>query len=90
MLPPDRRNAALVLAATIPGMRLFHEGQLEGRELKTSLHLGRRAEEPVDAATLLFHEKLLAALLHPALRVGNFAQLQPRDNSNHKRRLRHD
>lgn len=79
MLPPDRRNAAIVLAATVPGMRLFHEGQLEGRELKTSLHLGRRADEPVDAATLLFHEKLLAALRHPALRCGNFAQLQPRE-----------
>ncbi|MEO7330952.1 MAG: alpha-amylase family glycosyl hydrolase [Minicystis sp.] len=79
VLPSDRRNAATVLAATVPGMRLFHEGQLEGRELKASLHLARRAEEPVHELTLLFHEKLLDALRHPALREGNFAQLQPRE-----------
>jgi hypothetical protein len=79
MLPSDRRNAATVLAATVPGMRLFHEGQLEGRELKASLHLGRRADETPDDATLLFHEKLLAALRHPALRNGSFAQLHPRE-----------
>ncbi|MFO0762137.1 MAG: alpha-amylase family glycosyl hydrolase [Byssovorax sp.] len=79
MLPPDRRNAAILLAATAPGMRLFHEGQLEGREVKTSLHLGRRADESVSEPTLRFHEKLLQALKQPALRQGSFAQLHPRE-----------
>ncbi len=30
-----------------PGLRFFHEGQLEGRRVKVSMHLGRRPEEPV-------------------------------------------
>ncbi|EYF04361.1 alpha-amylase family glycosyl hydrolase [Chondromyces apiculatus] len=75
VLPPDRRRAATVLVATVPGMRFFHHGQLEGRKLRAPLHLARLQAEPVDARCLRFHEALLAALQKPALRSGSFATL---------------
>lgn len=77
VLPPDRRRAAAFLAATVPGMRFFHDGQLEGRKIRASLHLTRVQEERVDAGCLAFHEALLGALRRPALRSGSFATLTP-------------
>jgi hypothetical protein len=77
VLPPDRRRAAAVIAATVPGMRLFHHGQLEGRTIRASVHLARAAEEPVDEGCLAFYERLFAALRRPVLRSGSFATLKP-------------
>ena len=46
--PPPLHQAAAVITYLTPGLRFFHEGQLEGRRVKVSMHLGRRPEEPVD------------------------------------------
>ena len=46
--PPPVHQAAAVITFLTPGLRFFHEGQLEGRRVKVSMHLGRRPEEPVD------------------------------------------
>lgn len=78
VLPPDRRRAATFIAATVPGMRFLHHGQMEGRTMRASVHLARAAEEPVDEACLAFHERLLAAVRRPILRSGSFATLTPR------------
>jgi len=75
VLPPDRLRAAAFIVATVPGMRFFHHGQLEGRKIRTSVHLARGAEERVNRELLAFHEGLLAAIRRPALRSGNFATL---------------
>lgn len=77
VLPPDRRKAATLIAATVPGMRFFHHGQIEGRVTRTSVHLARAAGEADDADCLAFHERLFAALRRPTLRGGNFAPLTP-------------
>ena len=45
MFSPARERAAAVTIATIPGARLFHEGQFEGRKVRIPVFLGRR---PVD------------------------------------------
>src|SRR5690606_8887878 len=39
---PAQQRAAAVIAATSPGMRFFHEGELEGRTLHLPVQLGRR------------------------------------------------
>ena len=39
--PPPVHQAAAVVTYFTPGLRFFHEGQLEGRRLKVSMHLGR-------------------------------------------------
>jgi hypothetical protein len=50
VFPVDVHRAAAVIAFFVPGMRYFHEGQIEGRRRRLSMHLGRRPGEPVDRA----------------------------------------
>lgn len=70
--PAAKDRAAAVVAYTLPGARLFHEGQFEGRRVKLPVFLGRRPAEPVDAETQTFYARLLAALRDPALRDGQW------------------
>jgi hypothetical protein len=70
-LPEVHRPAALLTYLT-PGLRFFHEGQLEGRLAHASIHLARRRAEPVDASILAFYEQLLECLKRPQLRGGRW------------------
>jgi len=78
LLPSDRRRAATVLLATAPGMRFFHDGQLEGRKIKASVQLSRRAEEPVDETCLAFHDEIFRTMKLDVLRHGSFKLLSAR------------
>jgi Alpha amylase, catalytic domain len=69
---PARERAFAVATYTLPGARLFHEGQLEGRKIRLPVFLGRRPHEPVDEDLLTFYRKLLAATHHPAFRDGHW------------------
>ncbi len=66
-------RAAAVLVATLPGARLFHEGQFEGRKVRTPVFLGRRPEELVDEQMLAFYTKLLEAVNNPVFRDGEWS-----------------
>jgi hypothetical protein len=68
-----RARAAAVAVATLPGMRLFHEGQLEGRKVRLPVFLARRPAEPVDPALPGFYRRLLAEAALPVYRDGTFA-----------------
>jgi hypothetical protein len=68
-----RSRAAAVAVATLPGARLFHEGQFEGRRVRLPVFLARRPEEPADPALPAFYRKLLAEAAHPVYRDGAFA-----------------
>ena len=49
-------QAAAVITYLTPGLRFFHEGQLEGRRIKVSMHsLGCCPEEPVDSVLQEFY-----------------------------------
>jgi glycosidase len=75
----ERSRAAAVLALTLPGFRLFHEGKLDGSRVKLPVQLGRRpAEEPVPGLAQ-FYRRLLAALSHPVFHDGHWRQLDPRE-----------
>jgi glycosidase len=76
--PPVHAAAALLTYAT-PGLRFFHQGQLEGRRVRISPHLVRAPDEPVDAAVAKFYTRLLAALRHEALRDGVWSLLDCED-----------
>ncbi len=41
--PPDQHRAAAALTYLVPGLRFFHEGQLEGRRARAVIQLTRRA-----------------------------------------------
>lgn len=51
---------SLVLLSTLPGMRLFHHGQLEGRKIKAPLQLRRSPSEGGDPEIRAMYDKVLA------------------------------
>jgi hypothetical protein len=68
----DQHRAAAVVTFLLPGLRFFHEGQLEGRKVHVSMHLGRRPEERVNARLQAFYGRLLAALRRPETHDGTW------------------
>jgi hypothetical protein len=73
--PGPIHQAAAVIAYLTPGLRFFHEGQLQGRKKRLSPHLIRRPEEPIDAEVAKFYERLFAVLRRPLLREGQWQLL---------------
>jgi hypothetical protein len=65
-----KEEAAALTSATIPGARLFHEGQFEGRTVRTPVFLGRRAEERPNEELRNFYERLLEAVDGPLFHEG--------------------
>jgi hypothetical protein len=76
--PPQVLQAAAVVTYLAPGMRFFHEGQLEGRRRKAPLHLSRRPVESVDVACQSFFCLLLDCLKRPEVRGGRWRLLDCR------------
>ncbi len=70
---PEKERAAAVVTSTLPGARMFHEGQFEGRKIRLPVFLSRRPEEPVDTGLLEFYRTLLAAINSPVFRDGNWS-----------------
>jgi len=70
--PPGRGRAAAVTVATLPGARLFHEGQFEGRRVRLPVFLGRRPVEPAQPELQAFYAQLLQAIDRAALRDGTW------------------
>jgi hypothetical protein len=56
-----RHQPAAVLCATLPGMRLWHHGQLSGRRVRLPVMLRRARPEPDDELLGAFYERLLQA-----------------------------
>lgn len=75
---PEVHRAAAVATFLAPGLRFFHEGQLEGRRSKVSMHLGRRPVEPRDESLAPFYDGLLAALRRDEPRLGAWRLLELR------------
>ena len=74
--PPAVHMAAAVLTYLSPGLRFFHDGQIEGRRARISPHLGRRPDEPADHELQQFYSRLLAILRHPTMREGAWSLLE--------------
>ena len=70
---PGQERAAAVVVATLPGARLFHEGQFEGRKVRPPVFLGRRPDERVDAEMRGFYRRLLQAVNDPVFRDGEWS-----------------
>jgi hypothetical protein len=58
--------------ATLPGARLFHEGQFEGRKIKPPIFLGRRPQETADEELQSFYAALLKTIRSPVFRDGEW------------------
>ncbi|MFL5250279.1 MAG: hypothetical protein ACJ79V_20845, partial [Myxococcales bacterium] len=73
---PAAHDAAAIVTFLSPGMRFFHQGQLEGRRKRVSPHLVRAPAEPADRSRQEFYARLLQILRRPAVRDGDWAILE--------------
>jgi len=69
-------EAAAVITYLSPGLRFFHEGQLEGRRKRISPHLVRAPLEQPDRALQAFYSNIFGVLRRPILRDGEWRLLQ--------------
>src|SRR5207249_3797735 len=69
-------EAAAAITFLSPGLRFFHQGQLEGWMKRISPHLGRAPNEPVNEAIRQFYDRLLAVLRRPVVRDGRWQLLE--------------
>jgi glycosidase len=81
---PDIHKAAAILTFLSPGLRFFHQGQLEGRKKRISAHLVRAPKEQVDEDLQLFYNKLLDILHWHFFKNGDWklAECKPAWNGN--------
>ncbi|MGC2047502.1 MAG: alpha-amylase family glycosyl hydrolase [Gallionella sp.] len=70
---PNGKGRAVALAIlTLPGARLLHEGQFEGRKVRLPVFLGRRPEEPEDHDLIAFYGHLLIETVRDVFRNGEW------------------
>lgn len=67
---PEKSKAAAAVIATLPGLRLFHEGQFEGRRVHVPVQLQRRPEEEIQKDVEDFYRRLLGLASGEAFRRG--------------------
>ncbi|HEY1067181.1 MAG TPA: alpha-amylase, partial [Pirellulales bacterium] len=73
--PWEVHQAAAAITYLTPGLRFFHQGQLEGRRKRISPHLVRGPDEPCDEAIAAFYSQLFNALRTPIVREGDWSLL---------------
>lgn len=74
-LPVGRHRAGAVLAATVPGMFLVHDGQLDGSRVRSPVQFARRPDEPADPELQAFYAQLIDVLRDSGLRRGSSVRL---------------
>jgi hypothetical protein len=70
--PGAKQRAAAVTVGTLPGIRMFHEGEFEGRTVRPPVFLGRRPDEPVNEELRGFYARLLPAINRQLFRSGTW------------------
>jgi hypothetical protein len=71
--PGGKGRAAAVAVLTVPGARLLHEGQFEGRKVRLPVFLSRRPTEPFDQDILAFYGHLLKEINSDVFRNGEWS-----------------
>jgi glycosidase len=73
----SRLPALATLAATLPGMRFYHYGQLDGRSIHQPIELGPAIKELPDSAVRALYETLLRAANDAIFHDGQWRLLEP-------------
>jgi glycosidase len=73
--PGQMQEAAAVVTYLTPGLRFFHQGQLEGFRKRISPHLVRGPDEAIDSRQVEFYQRLLSVLRMPLVRDGDWRLL---------------
>jgi glycosidase len=66
----EEHRAAALLILALPGMRLLHDGQLDGHRIQTPVQLGRRPQQAPDPAIAALYKRLLDTLAPTAIGRG--------------------
>jgi hypothetical protein len=74
--PDGKGRAATVALLTLPGAKLLHEGQLEGRQVRLPVFLARRPHETADTDLADFHRRLLLETRRNIFRNGEWRLCQ--------------
>jgi hypothetical protein len=71
----DQWRVAAITAGTLPGLRMFYEGQLDGRRTRVSVLLARWPKETPDPTVRAFYQQLIPVLAGPPFRTGRWQPL---------------
>jgi glycosidase len=74
--PPHVHRAAAIIAYLTPGLRFFHQGQLQGFQTHIPMQLCRGPQEYQDPEIALFYSRLFEILQIPLLQDGNWLLLE--------------
>ena len=74
----ERQQALATLLATSPGLRFYHQGQLEGARIHWPIPLCEAAEEPWDPAITALYEKTLRLSNEEVFHTGEWKLLDVR------------
>jgi hypothetical protein len=71
-----KREAFGTLIATLPGMRFYHHGQLDGRKIHLPIPLAMAAPEAPDVETRAFYERILKLSNESVFHSGDWRLLE--------------
>lgn len=74
----EKIGATATLVATLPGMRFYHHGQLEGKKLHLPIQLCRAADEAPNSEIQSLYGNLLAITRDESFHAGAWSLLEPR------------
>jgi Alpha amylase, catalytic domain len=75
VFPNDRLAADATLLGTLPGMRFYHQGELEGRRIHLPITLRIAADEPPDPISKNFFQKILQITRQDVFHEGKWSLL---------------
>ena len=73
---PAKLEALGTLIATLPGMRFYHHGQLDGHKIHLPMPLAVAATEPPNVQTCSFYERILKLSNEPVFHSGSWHLLE--------------
>jgi hypothetical protein len=81
LLSPAEHRAAAWLILSLPGMRLLHDGQLEGARIKVPVQISRRPSEPAQVDIRGMYEEMLDVLQKTSVGDGEATILKPHETT---------
>ncbi len=76
IFPSAVHEAAALINYLAPGMRFFHAGQLEGKQVRIPVQLCRSPDEPANHRLISFYQRLLQILRNPVFQHGTWTLLE--------------
>lgn len=72
----EKSLAAAVVTVTVPGMQFIQEGQMQGKQIRVPVQLGREPRERANPEMISFYEKLYKYTDHEAFHNGKWQMLE--------------